>query len=113
MNGQKRLDELETTTNAYEMAIRWGKFESAMRFLAPSAMPDDSYLRTIGMIRISSFEVLQRELSDDGLEASQIVEIGYYYIDRLIEKKLIDRQVWKYDRAKKKWVLHSGLPRFN
>jgi len=112
MHEQERLDELDSVTEAYGMAIRWGKFASAMRLLDRSVMPDDAYIRAIGRIRISSYEVLQRELSEDGLEATQTVEIGYYYVDRLIEKKLIDKQIWRYEQDKKKWLLHSGLPRF-
>jgi len=61
---------------------------------------------------VTSYEILTRDLSEDNFQATQTVEIKYFYKDRLKEKSIIDRQLWEFDEASDAWRLKTGLPRF-
>ncbi len=61
---------------------------------------------------MTSYELISRNISKDKLLARQTVEIKYYNLDSMIEKTLIDAQVWEYNREEKTWLLQNGLPDF-
>lgn len=69
-------------------------------------------LKKLRKTKVTSYELLDREISKDKLLARQSVEIKYYKLDSMIEKTLIDTQVWEYDREEKTWRLQGGLPDF-
>jgi hypothetical protein len=109
---KEKAEALDETTTKYGRAIRFGYFELAKIFIrSPENMKKESMGNLTG-IKVSSYEVVSKELSTDKLEARHVVEIQYYYTDRLIEKTLHDVQLWKYDVSEEKWYLHSGLPDF-
>lgn len=62
--------------------------------------------------KVTSYELLNRKISKDKLLARQTVEIRYYNLDSMIEKTLIDKQAWEYDKGEKTWRLQGGLPDF-
>jgi hypothetical protein len=107
--GFTRKGRLDATLQAYESSIRWSQFDAASGFEAKedAAVPD-----RLQHIRVTSYDVLQSTLADDKERAQQTVQIRYYDTDDMRERVTIDHQDWRYDAAKKKWVLHSGLPPF-
>ena len=43
-------------------------------------------------------------------EVRQTVEIGLVNVNSQQARSIIDRQVWKYDKENKVWLLTTGLP---
>ncbi len=116
MEAEQRLSYLDMTTAKYGDAVRWGHYETANSFKSPGAAkqsidgnPGTSYT---GSIRVTSYDPVDRKLLSDNFEARQIVEIKYYFINQMIERTLLDTQIWRYDLEDDRWYLHSNLPNF-
>jgi phage major head subunit gpT-like protein len=113
LGNDERMTSLDATTDNYRNAIRWGLYDVADK-LRPA---DDSGkkspdLERLKKIRVTDYKSVNKDISEDGTEARQTVEIRYYHMDYMIEKVLIDKQLWKYDPKTKMWHLKSGLPDF-
>ena len=108
---ERRQETFEITTFNYEKAIRWGHYELAYDSVkvndTDQKKPDFDKLRDV---RVSSYEVLNRTISEGELQAQQTVEIKYYNVNSLIEKTLVHKELWEFDRDKKTWYLRSGFP---
>jgi hypothetical protein len=52
------------------------------------------------------------KVSKDMSLVNQTVEIKYYNLDHMIEKTIVDKQLWKYYAEEKAWYLQSSLPNF-
>lgn len=111
---QKQLDMFEKTADSYGLAIRWGHYEMAHKFLrindkeSPAAQSPEKFKD----IKVTSYEVQAINFSGNKRSSTQTVEIQYYNINRMVEKTLIDRQEWEYDMTAQQWYLRSGLPDF-
>ncbi len=109
----KRADLLEITTDNYHNAIRWGLFNVAENFRAADGSEKHATdFERLRKIKVTAYKSVNKQFSEDGKEARQTVEIRYYHKDYMVEKVLIDKQLWKYDSKKKEWRLQSGLPDF-
>ena len=108
---EKRPELFEAATFKYENAIRWGYYELANDFIKVEGTdhktPDFDKLQEI---KVTSYELLKNRIAENELQAYQTVEIKYYNTNDLIEKTLIDKQFWEFDREHKKWFLKSGFP---
>jgi len=97
----------------YETAIRWvdfGTANSLRRLEDPTAYTPDP--ETLQHIKVTSYNLVNRVLSEDKAEARLTVEI-IYYNDRTMKLiTIIDNQVWKYDPAIKDWYISTPLPPF-
>ena len=110
---QQQLDTFEKTTDSYELAIRWGYFEMAYKFIkTKNNEKQEPTFKKFDDIKVTSYEVQRINISENKQSVKQTVEIQYYKINQLIQKTLTDRQSWEYDVAEQKWYLHSGLPDF-
>ena len=114
LNEREMLKSLDAVTDKYENNIRWGNYELADSFIKKSEgsehdTPDFTGLKKI---KVSLYKVLNRDVEKKELRAMQVVEISYYHIDYMIEKVLIDKQLWEYDASEEKWHLKSGFPDF-
>jgi len=113
LENKQKLSSLEISTDRYGDAIRWGYLEMADGFRKGADKDSESTdFSKLKKIRVTSYEILNRTISDNHAEATQHVEIKFYYIDQMIEKTIIDKQVWKYDHAGETWFLHGNLPYF-
>jgi len=97
----------------YETAIRWVDFSTAnsLRRLEDSSAytPDPNTLRNI---KVTSYDVINRTVSEDHAEVRLTVEIVYYNDRSMKLATIIDNQVWKYDPAIKSWYITTPLPPF-
>ena len=97
----------------YETAIRWVDFSTAnsLRRLEDSSAytPDPNTLRNI---KVTSYDVINRTVSEDHAEVRLTVEIVYYNDRSMKLATIIDNQVWKYDPAIKGWYITTPLPPF-
>ncbi len=108
-----RMADFEDVSSAYEQAIRWGNYEVAEGFTkVEEADQKGSNLDKFKKIRVTSYELLNTSTSEDKLRVRQSVKINYYDTDHLIERSIIDKQVWGYDETEESWYLQSGLPDF-
>jgi hypothetical protein len=109
----KQTEMFERTTEAYSKAIRWSDFEAANRYrYATQKQNNPPDIDALNQIKVTSYEVKEVAISKEVTHVRQIVEIGYYKIDSIIEKSLRDHQIWIYDPVDKRWYLHSKLPDF-
>ncbi|GBE41068.1 hypothetical protein BMS3Bbin09_00957 [bacterium BMS3Bbin09] len=113
MDNNHRINSLDTTTANYRNAIRWGLYDVADNLRGAEGSEKNSRkLEKLKKIQVTGYKSVHKDISDDGKEAKQTVEIKYYHEDQMVEKTLIDMQVWKYNSEKKAWYLQSGLPEF-
>ena len=97
----------------YETAIRWVDFSTAnsLRRLEDSSAytPDKNTLQNI---KVTSYDVINKTVSEDHAEVRLTVEIVYYNDRSMKLATIIDNQVWKYDPAIKGWYITTPLPPF-
>lgn len=110
---EKKMNRYEYTTHQYEKAIRWGSYDVANSFRKPSdpgeSAPDFERLKQFA---VTSYEVVNQNMSEDQNEAQLTVDIRYYHRDTMTERQLVDRQHWRWDAEKAVWLLESPLPAF-
>jgi len=105
-------DQFKKTSYSYKQALQWSDWVAASGKLDSDGKKlDYQAIDELKQIKVTSYEVNEMKLSEDKLRVQQTVEIQYYHINRLVEKTLIDNQVWEYDEEKG-WRLVSGLPSF-
>lgn len=104
---------LEETLLTYAATIRWGDMTQAQVYLDPkyrAAHP----LSELDLARYKQVQVTayndQPAAPISDTEVHQTVEIGLVNINTQTARSIIDRQVWKYDEAEKRWWLTTGLP---
>lgn len=107
-----RVDSLERISVLYEKTLRWGSYEEAVLFMEGGPEQQITNIEELKEFKVTSYELLSRDISPDMFNAQQTVEIKYYHNQYLIERTLVDRQVWKYNSESKTWLLNSGLPHF-
>jgi len=113
LQGEWRLAQFEDVSSAYEHAIRWGDYDVAKGFRKKQDTDHQAcHADKLDKIRVTSYELLSSRPSVDMVRVRQAVKIRYYNADQLIEKTLIDDQMWEYDDTEKAWYLRSGLPDF-
>jgi hypothetical protein len=113
IQGNLRLGEFDEISSSYGTAIRWKQYGVAAGFIKgrePDRMASD--LEGLNKICVTSYEVLDRDISEDKLRIEQIVRIAYFNTAHVVEKRLFDKQLWEYDETDKTWYLKSGLPDF-
>lgn len=102
---------LDDTLRAYQRAIRWGEFTTAVTFAPPGARKLD--LKRLAHIKVTEYDQTGGQLSSDGNHLVQFVKISYYDTDDMVEKTLVDRQKWEYNAKHARWFITSGLPKFH
>jgi hypothetical protein len=108
----RRAMGLQAATNAYQSALRWGDFDTALGLLSPELQRDEELPQDLKDLRITRYEVVQPPLIRAGDSATQTVSIEYLFEYNQILRRLTDRQVWRWDEQEKAWWLQSGLPAF-
>lgn len=102
---------LESATNGYRQAIRWGYNDAALQFIEPDKRPEEPS-ELFDNIRVTGYEVVRPLVIIADGRAEQIVRIEYVLSDRQALKSIADRQQWIYDEETSNWWLSSGLPEF-
>lgn len=104
---------LTETLQTYAATIRWGSIEQADTFVDPAyraAHPlTPLELDRYKQVRFTNYTDTAPVPVNDN-EVRQTVEIGIVNINTQDARSVIDRQVWKYDKKAKVWLLTTGLP---
>jgi hypothetical protein len=110
---EERATSLETSSNAYAAALRWGRYQEAARFRLPRSgpvtMPD---VEPLEHIKLTTYEVMDQTMNADATEAQMEVVIGYYHDDVGRVDTLKQSQVWWYEPTQERWFLETELPPF-
>jgi len=107
-------DTLSKALHSYELTTRWGKLEQIYSFLLPELAKDATIQEGINNIRVTHYEVVKGPSSvvENNEVTMQSVLIRYIYIDRQVEKEMVDHQEWKYDDDKREWRRSNSIPKF-
>jgi len=109
---QDMQDTLSKVLHSYELTTRWGELSQIYSFLLPEMAKQAQIQEDIDNIRVTHYEVIKRPGSDSGEEVMQSVLIRYIYIDRQVEKSLVDHQQWQYNDDAREWRRSNPIPRF-
>jgi hypothetical protein len=111
MERNKQTSALADSTNAYREALRWGYWQAAAELLHPEAQQDLD-LASLQNVRVTGIELVRPAAITPQNRVIRLVQIQYVLEDEQRVKQIMDRQDWRWDDARKGWVLHSGLPDF-
>ncbi|MES9869009.1 MAG: asparagine synthetase [Sedimenticola sp.] len=106
---------LRTALRSYEATLRWGYIGQAYNFLEPELQAKSKIPDNLDNIRVTHYNILQAPVmtgEGDERTAKQVAVILYVFQDRQIEKKLVDRQQWRYIPDEKTWVRINHIPDF-
>ncbi len=109
MSQKKKFSEL---SKAYKDAILWSDFEYASEFLADGLENKDRLDPSYANVKVTAFEKKRNIVDPDVNKIEEVVEIRYYWIDRMVEKSVTDNQVWIWNPEAQNWFLVTGLPDF-
>ncbi len=109
-----RAMALNDTLEAYRKTIRWEAPLTAAQFLHPEERPADRQLE-FQISRLEQFQVTIYQAMGPGSFSAdgdfvQTIQINLINRHTMREKVLQDRQVWRWDEARERWWLTSGLP---
>jgi len=113
VDDSKKTITLDKALWKYETSIRWvdfGTANSLRRLEDSSAYSPD--LKTLQHIKVTSYNVVNKIMSEDHAEVRIAVEIVYYNDRSMKLITIIDNQLWKYDPAIKDWYITTPLPPF-
>jgi len=98
----------------YETIIRWSQWDAAADFISPEYQKEHPISRLeldrLRLFKVTSYPLRSAGVFDDGMTATQVVEIKMFNSYQAVERTIIDEQKWRYDEERKRWLLHSGLP---
>jgi len=104
---------LNETLRAYAAAIRWGEYEQAVGFIDPKIQAEHPVssleLERLKQVRVSNYDESQ-PVAVSADEVRQVVRLDLLNVNTQVARSIVDRRVWKYDKAGKHWWLVSGLP---
>lgn len=112
MSENLRLGKFEKTSKAYEKVLREALFETAVQFMSPETIKEETDFSQYKKIKVFEYAVKDVGLSEDKLEIHQTAEIQYFMLDRYVLKTIQDKQFWKYHEEHEDWFLQTGLPHF-
>jgi hypothetical protein len=114
LSDMNRMDAFDETVKTYEKMVFWSEFDAALAFKEPHEesveQPD---MNSLKKVRITSYKVKRLKASADKSEVQQFVEIGYYRMDDVTVKTIIDQQLWVYNNDAQRWFIRSDLPAFD
>ena len=98
----------------YETIVRWSQWDAAADFISPEYLEENPITRLqmerLRLFRVTNYTIRSVNILDEGMSATQVVEIRLFNTNQGLERSIIDEQLWRYDEAAQRWRLHSGLP---
>ena len=110
---RKQTNAFNEGVRSYGKLLRWGYYEEAAGFRSPrSGSPAELDFDFLKGIRITSYDVVSKQLLPEQMEAKVTVSIDYYHDSMSTIHTISDHQLWWYDEAQERWVLDGELPDF-
>jgi hypothetical protein len=98
----------------YETIVRWSQWDAAADFISPEFLAENPITRLqmdrLRLYRVTSYTIRSVSVLEEGMAATQVVEIKLFNTYQGLERTIIDEQMWRYDELSKRWRLHSPLP---
>jgi hypothetical protein len=98
----------------YEIIVRWSQWDAAADFVSPEYLVDHPITRLqmdrLRLFRVTQYTIRSVNVIEDGMAATQVVEIKMFNTNQGLERTIIDEQMWRYEEASQRWRLHSPLP---
>ncbi|MCP3669145.1 MAG: hypothetical protein GY814_01650 [Gammaproteobacteria bacterium] len=107
-------DTLSRVLHSYELTARWGKLEQVYAFLLPELAKEAKIQEDINNIRVTHYEVVKQpsSVAENNEVIMQNVHIRYIYIDRQVEREMVDNQEWTYNDDRREWRRSNPIPKF-
>lgn len=111
---RERSGQLDETLRHYADLVRWGEWAAAADYYDPKKRADEPIsaleMERLAQFRVSGYRKRALEITPDGQEARQSVEIRLYNVHSMAERVIVDHQAWRWDEEAERWWLTSGLP---
>lgn len=105
------LEILDTIWKNYEKAMIWGEYSYCIDAHKTDKL-SPYQVKQLKSIKVTSYEVIKREVTPDKSVAKQIVEIKYYNKAYAVVRNLTMEQEWLYEPKSRQWVIITPFPRF-
>ncbi len=112
LSDQAKMEQYGRTLDSYEAAMRMSAFDAICQFVDPLAMPRQDCVKHFGNIKIVDYKVTHINLSEDHMNVHHEIEVGYYFLDHYVLKKIQYKQSWAYQKERNIWLLQNGPPLF-
>ena len=112
-NVKRQISSLDDSITEYNKSLRWSMFnnlDAYSRTPGGKEMPVDR--DAMKNIRITGYEVTEKNVNPDATKATVKGEISYYNNDYGVLKTIPFQQEWWYDAGVKHWFTDSALPEF-
>jgi len=98
----------------YEIIVRWSQWDAAADFISPEYLEKNPISRLemdrLRLFRVSQYTIRSVNVLEEGMAATQVVEIKLFNTTQGVERSIIDEQLWRFDESSQRWRLHSPLP---
>lgn len=113
LQAEERSIQLQDSSSAYRKSIRWAEFEIAKSYIRHRDGSGFEYDKTFHEgIKVTSMEIIARNVSMQNLEAEITAELSYYHLDHGSVKSIVDTQLWWFDEETERWYLDGVFPAF-
>ncbi len=113
--GENVVPDVEPASNAYNQDLRWGRVRQAATQVVPEQREKffELFDEDQSKFHFTSVEVLSAApRSIDGREVDVLVAWEYYSPPALDERKLRQKQVWRYIELEKRWEVELDFTTF-
>jgi len=98
----------------YEIIVRWSQWDAAADFISPEYLVEHPISKLemdrLRLFKVTSYVIRSVNVTEEGMAATQVVEIKLFNTNQGVERSIIDEQLWRWDETSKRWRLHSPLP---
>ena len=97
----------------YERALRWQNYDAVIsvhKNERDKLTPEKR--KSLKRFRVTAYDEVYRKLENEGMSATQLVEIKYYNDEYAVIKNLTLKNQWEYDKKTKRWSLLNPFPAF-
>lgn len=98
----------------YEIIVRWSQWDAAADFISPEYLEENPISRLeldrLRLFKVSQYTIRSVNVIEEGMAATQVVEIRLFNTNQGVERSIIDEQLWRFDESSQRWRLHSPLP---
>ena len=115
VSGCAAFDELshkgayQDTTKAYASSMRWSDFDTAKLLVKQPNLPGPDVLKNI---KITTYDVKQHLVIQDGLRIRQLASISYFKKSDMLLRTISVEEIWELNAEDNQWYLTKGFPDF-
>ena len=108
-NDQTKLHKL---LKVYEKNLRWGSLSDIYNFLDPDLRKQTSVPEELENVKVTKVRRLTPVVPINETSVTLKISIDYVFEDELVERTLVDEQVWEQQDEARGWFRANPIPRF-